>query len=336
MRDYAPQILLGSIQGKSVSLTERNFLVEELPAGVTLFARNLDSNDPGQIQDLTKEIQSLRPKSSPPFIIAIDQEGGRVSRLKSPFPNMGPAMHIEQGSDSPEAIQRICKYGFNVGNKLKELGINVNFAPVVDCLSNPNNNAIGDRAFGESPKKVIRRAGAFLEGLQKAGIFGCLKHFPGQGDAQHDTHLQGTNIEVDWEQLKKRELAPFKKLLSHAELVMISHCIYPTIENKEASLSSAVMKDLLRKNLEFGGLIVSDDMTMGAITKKPKAWELLLIEAINNGSDLALICNDLEAWSKAVSAFRQESSTNPEFRMNIEQAALRVNHFRAKIYNILG
>ena len=332
MQDYAPQILLGSLQGQSVSSEERRFLEQEQPAGVTLFARNLDSNDPAQVQELTREIQSLRSKSSPPFIIAIDQEGGRVRRLKEPFPNLGPAMHIDSGSTDPKTIERIFEYGLKVGQNLKELGINVNFAPVVDCLSNPKNDAIGDRAFSHDPNKVTRRAGAFLDGLQKAGVYGCLKHFPGQGDADFDTHLQGACIRASEEQLEQRELVPFRNLLYKVHMVMISHCIYPSIDKKEASLSSIIMKDLLRKKLGFNGLIVSDDMTMGAITSKAKLWENLLIESVNNGSDLALICNKLEAWANTISAFRQESKQNPTFNYQMKKAAERVFSLRKKIH----
>ncbi|NRA45572.1 MAG: beta-N-acetylhexosaminidase [Oligoflexales bacterium] len=331
MENDAPQILLGSLQGKSVNEEERNFLRQEPTAGVTLFSRNLDSNDPAQVQELTREIQSLRPSNSPPLIIAIDQEGGRVSRLKKPFPNMGPALHICDGNDDPKSLDHIFQYGFSVGKSLKELGINVNFAPVVDCLSNPLNDAIGDRAFSEKPDKVTKRAGAFLGGLQQAGVFGCLKHFPGQGDANYDTHLQSAQIDVSIEQLEKRELTPFVKLLEEAPLVMISHCIYPSLDTKEASLSSVIMKELLREKLGFDGLVVSDDMTMGAITKSPTPWERLLIEAVTNGSDLALICNKLDAWEQAVSAFREESDSNPSFCLRVGQAAKRVRAFREKI-----
>lgn len=333
MQDYAPQILLGSLQGKSVSTEERMFLEQEQPAGVTLFARNLDSNDPAQVQELTKEIQSFRSKSYPPFIIAIDQEGGRVRRLKDPFPNLGPALHIDKGSTDPKTIERIFEYGLRVGQRLRELGINVNFAPVLDSLSNPKNEAIGDRAFALDPKKVITRAGAFLKGLQNAGVYGCLKHFPGQGDADYDTHLQGASIDANIELLEQRELVPFKHLLDKAQLVMISHCIYPALDDKEASLSSAIMNDLLREKLKFSGLVVSDDMTMGAITKKPKPWENLLIESVRNGSDLALICNKLEAWIKAITAFRQEAKQDPSFYISMKKSADKVLAFRKILIN---
>ena len=160
------------------------------------------------------------------------QEGGRVRRLKEPFPNLGPALHISGGNDDKGSIEQIFNYGHCVGLRLKELGINVNFAPVLDCLSNPKNDAIGDRSFASSPNKVVSRAGAYLRGHQEAGIYGCLKHFPGQGDASHDTHLQSTAINASSLQLEQRELVPFVELLPEAELVMISHCIYPAIEHK--------------------------------------------------------------------------------------------------------
>lgn len=289
--------LMLAVDGEALSQREDDLFRRVQPSGVTLFKRNL-SSDPEQIIALTKALQATRAKGAPPLIIAIDQEGGRVARLKAPFPDEGPAMNLAKGT-SQSALLEIEAYGERVGEALLLLGINVNFAPVVDILTHPDNHAIGDRAFGCSQEEVSCRAGAYLRGLQKSGVWGCLKHFPGQGDAHGDTHEKGVVISWSKPQLMAREVEPFRELLPEAKLVMVSHCVYPAFSDRPASLAKEVVGDLLIGELGFQGLVVSDDMNMKALPQGLGEWQEALLEAFLAGNHLLLVCQGFERCETA-------------------------------------
>lgn len=331
MKDAAAAVLVCAIEGREISAPERRFF-ESIPvSGVTLFGRNIDQENQPAVGTLVTELQSLRPSSAPDLVIAIDQEGGRVARLKAPFPNRGPAMHLASGMPVPEALGLIQSYGAEVGSALRRLGINVNFAPVVDVLSEPENHAIGDRAFGTAPQSVMDRAEAFLDGLQSTGVKGCLKHFPGQGDAKVDTHVGTAVVKAPLSLLEERELMPFRTLLPKAPMVMIAHCIYPALAPVEASRSPHVMGDLLREKLGYQGVIVSDDMTMGAIPQDEKAWQAVLVEAVYAGADMLLVCRHLERFRLAHEALAREAQSKPFFARRLTEAANRVMTLRKSL-----
>ncbi len=331
MKDAAATVLVCAIEGREISAPEREFFESVPVSGVTLFGRNIDQENQDAVRTLVTDLQRLRPASSPDLVIAIDQEGGRVARLKAPFPNRGPAMQLASGSPAPEALDLIQSYGAEVGSALRRLGINVNFAPVVDVLSEPENHAIGDRAFGTDPYAVMDRAEAFLNGLQSTGVKGCLKHFPGQGDAKVDTHIGTAVVRAPLSVLEKRELTPFRTLLPKAPMVMIAHCIYPALAPVEASRSPDVMENLLRRKLGYQGVIVSDDMTMGAIPQDEKGWQAVLVEAVYAGADMLLICRHLERFRLAHEALTREAQSKPSFASRLTEAANRVMALRRSL-----
>lgn len=313
--DVAAKVLMIGIEGQVLSLEEKEFLRTSRPAGVVLFGRNIDQSNQKQCIDLTGEIYRLcqRDSDRPKTLIAIDQEGGRVSRIKEQIPNLGPALNIDSGSITPEAIKRIREYGQAVGLTLLKMGINVNFAPVVDIFTEPRNHAIGDRCFGKTPEEVILRAGAYLQGLTEAGVWGCIKHFPGQGHALIDTHHGTAHIDVDLQTLKSRELIPFQVLKDKAPMVMVAHGIFSSLDSKEASRSSKIMKLLLREEIGYRGLVVTDDMLMGAIPQDPEQWKDALIESIKSGADLLLVCKGLDRAHSAWQAIGDKAARDPSF-----------------------
>lgn len=331
MKDAAAAVLVCAVEGRSLTQSERDFF-ERIPvSGITLFGRNIDHDRPQDVLALIHEIQTLRSSAAPEAIIAIDQEGGRVARLKPPFPNQGPAMKLASGLATAQALDHLRAYGLQVGSALKSLGINVNFAPVLDILTEPENTAIGDRAFGTHAAEVISRAGAFLGGLQRSGVKGCLKHFPGQGDAKVDTHVGRAVVEAPRPLLEERELAPFRALLPVAPMVMIAHCIYPALAPEEASRSPAIMEGLLREKLDYKGVIVSDDMTMGAIPQDEKAWQDAIVEAVQAGADMVLVCRHLERFRLAHEALMDAARKSPSMAKRLEIAAQRVRHLRTTL-----
>lgn len=326
--NQASAVILAAFEGVTLTGEEKACFQSLPPAGFTLFRRNMADNYPS-IRQLTAELQPSG--KALPLMIAIDQEGGRVARLRSPFPNAGPAMNLAAGARDQAALQEIYNYAYIVGTSLLGLGINVNFAPVLDILTCEENVAIGDRCFGRDALSVQERAGAFLRGMQATGVLGCLKHFPGQGDANHDTHESGTRIEASRSLLEERELSPFVALLAESPMVMISHALYPALDpDRPASLSPAIMQGLLREKLGFDGLIVSDDMNMKAIDQSQKPWCEALIAALVAGVDLLLVCRELERYRWAVEALSREAQKSPAFAARLANAAERVARLRTR------
>ncbi len=331
MRDAASAVLIAAVEGLDLTPDEERFYREESPAGVTLFRRNIPQDDFSAVSKLNQALQSLRPAGDPPLVIAIDQEGGRVSRIGAPFPNLGPAMHVADGRFDSEALGILSEYGQAVGRSLREIGINVDFAPVLDILTEPSNHAIGDRCFGVSAEQVTPRARAFLHGLQAERVLGCLKHFPGQGHAGVDTHFGTAVIDVSLQTLISRELVPFRELVSECPMVMISHSIFPVLCEHEASRSERIIQDWLRIRLGFKGVVVSDDMNMGALPQEIADWKDALIEAVAAGCDALLICRHLDRCYAALDALRTEARRSAAFNVRLEDAAWRVTKMRKTI-----
>ena len=329
----ATHVLLGSIESTELSRQEFDFLSAHDFAGITLFKRNICHGATSSCLSLIQSVQETRHHSQPPMIIAVDQEGGRVSRFGTGCPDLGPPLELKKGQVDKNSLMTIENYAHNLGNYLKDMGINVNFAPVVDILTRKANEAIGNRAFGLSSTEVSLRAGSFLKGLQNSKIKGCLKHFPGQGDAPFDTHLRATNIEVNEKQLHDRELIPFRKLLDEVQMVMVSHCIYPQICPLEASRSPTIMTSLLREKMGFSGIIVSDDMTMGAVCQSTYDLSEYIIESIMAGCDLVLICQGLESWINVYENITRRSKNSSALMSRLYSAAENVLSFRKNLYH---
>lgn len=331
METAASAVLLGALASAEISEGEKELIAEIAPAGLTLFARNISQSNHHQLKILCQEIQRLRAPAAPPFLIAIDQEGGRVARLKSPFPDEGPALCLAGGRSDVAALAHLSAYGTQVGRALRDLGVNVNFAPVLDIFQETTHVSIGDRAFGRNPQEVSLRAGSFLDGMQKANVAGCLKHFPGQGSAQADTHFHSVRVEKSLAELKNWDFLPFEALIHKAPMVMLSHCIYSCLEEKEASISSMLIEDLLRKHFGFKGVAVSDDMTMAAVFRQGINFGDTVVTAVESGIDLVLICKGLDLWWEAYHALKQHEKESPAFKRRLLQAAERVNTLRAQL-----
>ena len=256
--------------------------------GVILFKRNLV--EPEQIFSLNESIMRLG-KGTPPFI-AIDQEGGRVTRLPEPFtifPEMVCVGHHGTVSMAYEV-------GAIVGRELNVSGFNLNFAPVLDLDTNPNNPIIGDRAISDQPEVVATLGRSLIQGLQDNHVVACGKHFPGHGDTDSDTHLGRVECHHDRETLLSSDAFPYRKLAEEdiLNMVMLSHVHYPKIDpDHPASLSTEVIQGLLRTEVGFRGVCISDDLEMKAITDHYSVEEMTH-RAFEAGLDLYLMCHTLE------------------------------------------
>lgn len=331
---HASAIVVGALEGTQITHEESQFLSKHPLGGLTLFTRNI----PTHFQDLLPLIHHFRRlvaeagAGSLAPIIAIDQEGGRVRRLKEPFPDWGPALTWGTRQDKVPATTFIHNSAFCLGQLLKSLGVNVDFAPVLDCDTEPLNSAIGDRCFGRTPEEVIPRAEAFLSGMQSTGVMGCLKHFPGQGDAKVDTHLGTAVVPYRFDELMARELKPFIALMPQCPMLMLSHVIYPEIDSVPTSMSTVWMQDILRKRLAYQGVLVSDDFNMGAIAQDDASWGEAVVAAVAAGIDLLLVCRHLSRQELAVSILAREAAKSRVFAQRLEDAALRVKRLRERLF----
>ena len=268
--------------------------IQEYPfGGFVLFGHNCA--EPLQLLTLCRALWKTG-KKIPPFI-AIDQEGGRVHRLPEPFTHFPAARLIGQARDPDLAYQA----GRATAIELALVGINLNFAPVLDVNSNPRNPVIGDRSFGSEPREVITFSAPWTQGLRDGGIIPCGKHFPGHGDTETDSHLDLPVVEKSLEDLKTVEFPPFViACRQRIESLMTAHVLYPSVDSKlPATLSHAIIDGLLRNDLRYRGVVFGDDMEMKAITDHYGADEALLL-SVRAGVDMLLYCHEL---SKAVHAF---------------------------------
>ncbi|MGL5693215.1 MAG: beta-N-acetylhexosaminidase, partial [Peptostreptococcaceae bacterium] len=276
------QMILAGFDGTEVSESLVKLVQEQKIGGIILFKRNIESST--QLKSLTKEIKTLNEKI--PLFISVDEEGGRVSRLSEDIEKFPSAQMIGEKNSKEYAYEN----GKKLGEVLSEHGINMNHAPVLDIYSNPKNTVIGDRAFGTDEEIVSTMGIETMKGLEESNVIPTVKHFPGHGDTEVDSHVGLPIVYKTLEELKKFELVPFEKAINEGcDVVMVSHILLENIDSKNpASLSKIVISDILREDLGFDNVVMTDDMNMSAITKNMDV-EKACVESIKAGSDILLI-----------------------------------------------
>jgi len=317
IRRAAGRSIMVGLPGAELDAATSRRLSEMGVAGVILFGRNLD--EPARTVELLSRVTAALPH---PPLLALDQEGGKVSRLE---PWIGP---------TPTAVQlrgmglaAITRFGIVTGNALAGLGFNLDFAPVVDLCPADAPNGIGDRSFSTDPRETARSAGAFLNGLQSTGVAGCLKHFPGLGDTAVDSHVELPIVTRSVEQLDAQDLLPYRELSASAACVMVGHGHYEALDGATpcpGTCSATVVHDWLRGRLGFDGLAVGDDMQMGAVASRDIQGQAAL-EAIDAGIDLLLYCQDLDLAAAAVERLARAGHADPIFAERLRQAAEKVD-----------
>ncbi len=279
------QLLMVGFDGVLASAQIRNLIEQRSIGGVILFARNCKDGD--QVQNLCERLQQT---SKIGLFIGIDQEGGRVMRLRDDKYRLPAARELAAFTE--EEIQT--KAGF-LAKRLREAGININFAPVLDVDSNPANPVIGDRSFATTAAGVSQAALAFAEGQRKAKVISCGKHFPGHGDTDTDSHLERPVVRHDRQRMDSVELPPFQDAIKAGiEMLMSAHVLYPALDEENiATCSPAILTELLRGELGFQGVMVSDDLEMKAIAGEYSPSELAL-KLVTAGVDLFLVCHSTD------------------------------------------
>jgi beta-N-acetylhexosaminidase len=292
-------------------------------AGVTLF-RSLNVQNPAQVRQLTGLLQqAVTAGGNPPLIIAADQEGGQLNAIGEGVTLFPGNMALGAAGSTRLAYQA----GYATGLELAAMGVNVNFAPVCDVCLNPENPVVGTRSFGDDPQEVSRLCAAMVEGLQQAGVAAVAKHFPGHGDTGTDSHFATPVISHDRERLRQVELAPFSAAArAGVRMVMTSHVALSAIDgdlNLPATLSPAILKGLLRGELGFAGLIISDAMDMRAIQQ----GEGLIVDAIaaaTAGVDLLLLNHGPEEVQRVSNVLLQAAQRNLLSKADLLASARRV------------
>ena len=289
--------------------------------GIILFERNLKT--PLQIAQLTAALQSFSPHL--PLLVSIDQEGGRVSRLPKEFSHFPSAAAIGRlGS-----VDLVYRMAHCTAKELRAVGINMNMAPVLDVLTYPANPIIGDRAFGETPDLVSAMGLAAIAGLQDNHVVACGKHFPGHGDTNADSHKELPCVNHSIERFHEVELRPFcHAIKNELTTIMTAHVLYPAIDkNHLATLSKKIVTNLLREELEFHGVVVTDDLTMKAITLEPGEAAVRALEA---GVDLILIGQGSDRCQAAMTAVHAAVKQKRISEQRLDQSFLRILHLKKR------
>ena len=283
LRREIGQLLIGSLPAATITAEMRSLAREFQLGGVTLFGRNIEA--PEQVAELGHDLQSL--SSGLPLWVAVDQEGGRVARLQAPFTEWPPMATLGRSGDEKLAH----RFAAALAAELKAVGISLDYAPVLDIHTNPSNPIIGDRALGEDADTVARLGAAIIRGLQENGIAACGKHFPGHGDTSVDSHLALPLVEHPPDRIRRVECVPFREAIRNdVAFIMTAHILVPSLdEEKPATLSPVIVRGMLREELDFDGVILSDDLEMKAIADTYTVPDAA-VQAIAAGCDGVLVC----------------------------------------------
>jgi beta-N-acetylhexosaminidase len=284
LRRHAGRLVIAGFNGQSVPDDLRRLVAEFDLGGVIFFSRNIV--EPAQVAELSREAAALARDW--PFWISVDQEGGRVARLRAPFTEWPPAITL--GRSGNEALA--ARFASALAAELRAVGINLDYAPVLDVHTNPANPVIGDRALAERPEDAATLGAAVIRALQEAGIAACGKHFPGHGDTALDSHEALPVIEHERRRLEAVEFVPFVRAVAEGvAMIMTAHVLVPALDpDRIASFSPLVVTETLKQRLGFDGMVVSDDLGMKAVsatTSLPDAT----VAALAAGCDAVLLCN---------------------------------------------
>jgi len=272
------QLFITGIQGHYLTDDEVKFISENDIGGVILFDRNFESI--GQVGELVNSIQELNKEN--PLFIALDYEGGRVQRFRKSLSVIPPMLEVGQ-LGSPKLCYEI---GEIMAEEIKAIGVNLNLAPCCDIFSQKNNKVIGDRAFGKDHETVSKFVTSMVRAFQNAGVIACAKHFPGHGPTSKDSHFELPVVKKKLDDIHQEDIQPFiKAIKSRVEMIMMAHLLVDDIDEKLPTSLSPQAHKILRKELGFKGVIISDDMDMKAITDNFGLFEATKM-ALDSGTDI--------------------------------------------------
>jgi beta-N-acetylhexosaminidase len=320
LRQQVGQLLIMGFDGTGMSAHLRSMLGTLNPSGVILFKRNIAKA--AQTHALLREVQTT---VATPMFRCVDMEGGTVDRFRdaiAPIPSVAEVA-------ATGSMRLFHKQGKLIGQQLRALGFNTDFAPCIDLRFDESKSALGSRAVSADPIETVRYAREFLGGLRDAGILGCGKHFPGLGGASLDSHHALPSIDKSWERLWSEDLVPYREMRKEFPFVMVAHISYPKItgDKTPASLSKRWIRDVLRKKIGYRGLVISDDLDMGGVLNSASI-EDAAVETLCAGSDLFLVCQKEEHVWRAYEAVYKRAESDKSFAKLVTLKARRVSRFK--------
>jgi beta-N-acetylhexosaminidase len=309
--------LMVDIAGTWLTSEDRQFLRQPEVGGLIIFARNIES--PRQVRELSASIRAIRPD----LLLAVDQEGGRVQRLRQGFVRL-PAMRAIADNPNAEFLAEQC--GWLMATEVLAVGLDLSFAPVLD-LNYQRSAVVGSRSFEGDPERAALLAGAFIRGMNDAGMAATGKHFPGHGWAEADSHVAIPNDERSLETIRANDLVPFARLSKQLAAVMPAHVIYPKVDAQPAGFSRRWLQEILRGELDFGGVIFSDDLSMAGAHVVGDAASRIEA-ALTAGCDMGLVCNDRAAAELALSAAQRMKISAPANVARMRGQGLATTEYR--------
>ena len=324
------QLIMMGISSTSLSRDEKSFVKKIGVGGVILFKRNYENLE--QLVELTNKIKGSL-KSKTPFI-GVDQEGGTVIRFGEPFTQFPGNDFLGRYYEKTNSVELVKAYAKVTSRELKGAGINLCFAPVLDVLTNPKNKVIGKRAFSDNVEIVSKLGLEVIKEFMNNGVIPCAKHFPGHGDTLLDSHKTLPEVDNDLELIRERELIPFKKAVdANVSMIMTAHVKYSSLDSEyPATLSKRIIDGLLRKELGYENVVISDDFEMKGIEE---SWEpaAAAILAIGAGVDLILICHSLNKVETVYERIIKEARENDRFKQKIIESLARIKKIK-KSYGV--
>ena len=293
------QLFIVGFDGYKTDEKVRSMIQNNHVGGIILFRGNI--KNAGQLLDMTNTLKSANSENRVPLFISVDEEGGRISRLPAELHKLPSNQSIGEVGSTAFSYE----IGGILSEELRTFGFNLDFAPVLDIHSNPRNTVIGDRSFGNNAEIVTKLGIQTLKGIRDGGIIPVVKHFPGHGDTEVDSHVGLPSVSHELDRLKSLELVPFQEAVSQqADAVMVAHILLDRVDSENpASMSKRIITGLLRDEMGFDGVVMTDDMTMGAILQNYDIGEAA-VKAILAGSDVILVCHGYDRQSAAIEAVR--------------------------------
>ncbi len=322
------QMLLVGIDGTVLDANAKKMITQDKVGGIILYAANIKD-----LKGMVSLVNSLKKNNSTnpvPLFMSVDQEGGKVSRMPAEFATI-PSNGVVGAANNATAARTM---GTLLAREILTAGFNMNFAPVLDINSNPDNPVIGDRSFGSSASKVIKLGIAEMQGIESEGIVPVVKHFPGHGDTSVDSHLELPVVNKTAAQLAKLEWLPFQAAIkADADAVMVAHILFPKLDpNKPASLSDIIIGKQLRGDMGFKGVVITDDLTMGAITKHFNLGNAA-VDTVKAGSDILLIAHEYDNEQIVLKALQQSVKKGEITESRIDESVHRILALKHK-YNL--
>ncbi|MEC1715663.1 beta-N-acetylhexosaminidase [Schinkia azotoformans] len=318
------QLILAGITGTTMDTNTRNLITQYNVGGFIFYKNNLVN--PWQAVQLVNQIKAVNATNLP-LLLSVDEEGGRITRLPGGLVNLPSNQQIGVVNNQKFSY----KVGAILGEELKSFGLNMDFAPVLDINSNPNNPVIGDRSFGDNAKLVSRLGIQTMKGIQSQNIIATIKHFPGHGDTSVDSHLELPIVNKSLKELKELELIPFERAIKKgADVVMVAHILLPQLDPQNpASMSKTVMSDILRNQLDFEGVIITDDMTMRAITDHFDIGRAA-VESVKSGSDIILVGHHYKNVVETISSLKSAVQKGEISEQRINESVARIIALKRK------